>query len=113
MHKQSLSQFKDRKVCEALHLKYLTGFDERKIDQRSLEVLVGFFYSAFTNYNVQMWGMLPGDILSCSWENAMQMLAVDSVYRYVEICYWCLLLTGVSLEFLIQNTKKLVAASCF
>ena len=76
-----LSQFKDCTMCEAIHTKYLTGFDESKLDLKSLEILVNFFYDAFTNYNVQFGGMLPAKTLLTSWENIMQMLAIDSVYR--------------------------------
>ena len=74
-------QFKDQKECEAIHNMYLTGLDVSQRDPVTLEVLVRFFYDVFTNYNVQMWAMLPGEILATSWENAMQVLAVDSVHR--------------------------------
>ena len=57
-----------------------------KIDSaepKLVEDLVKFFYSVFKARNVQFCGFLHKEGLKDSWENAMEKLASESVYRSV------------------------------
>ena len=55
-----------------------------------MKIVKEFFYDVFTNYNVQMWGMLASDKLKYGNENAMKKMATDIVHRLVLNSHYCL-----------------------
>ena len=55
-----------------------------------MKIVKEFFYDVFTNYNVQMWGMLASERLKFGPGNAMNKMATDIVYRLVLNSHHCL-----------------------
>ena len=75
-----------------LHKYYFEGCFNNfgELEASKVKIVEEFFYDVFSNYNVQMWGMLASEKLVDSTENAMNDMATDIVHRLVFNSHHCI-----------------------
>ena len=84
--------FQDKEQYKNLYKHYFEGCLDvsGNFEPPKVKIVEEFFYDVFTNYNVQMWGMLASEKLVDSTENAMNEMATDIVHRLVFNSNHCL-----------------------
>ena len=79
-------QSDEQRQYRDLHKYYFEGCFNNfgDLEAPKVKIVEEFFYDVFTNYNVQMWGILASEKLVDSTENAMNKMAIDIVHRITE-----------------------------
>ena len=75
--------FQDKEQYKNLYKHYFEGCLDTSgnLKPPKVKIVEEFFYDVFTNYNVQMWGMLASERLKFGPGNAMNKMATDIVHR--------------------------------